>query len=388
MNFEREKRLSTIIPNSQDGANAIELKLLDLIRKEHYANVIVVMESTGVYSVHLATFLSASKSLSVFGIEVYLINPKIAKNYRKSFSDIDKTDPLDAYILADLGRVGRMDGLTPFRGSQRIALERLTRHRLHIADLLSTEKVYALNNVFLKFSRFESIFSNDFGATAVDILLEYKTIDDIIDSSLEDLAAFVAKAGRNRFDDVLAVASKLQAAARASYRLDQLAYDPINVSLASSFNVIRCYEAEIKSIDQAILRQVNGFQNDLYQILDSIPGIGKVYAAGILAEIADISQFDSDDALAKYAGITWRKQQSGKFVAEDTHLTKTGNKYLRYFLFQAADKARRFIPEYRLYYDKKFHEVPTHQHKRALALTTRKLVRLIFGLLSANRLYQ
>jgi transposase len=388
MNLNRDKLLSTNIPNTQDGATIIESKLCNLLMKHSLSKIIVVLESTGVYSAHLATHLSNSKFLSIYDSKVFIINPKISKNYRRSFSDMDKTDPKDAFVLADIARVGRTDGLTPFKGAQRLALERLTRHRLHIAELLSTEKTYALNNVFLKFSEFESLFADNFGKTAVDLLLEYHTTDDIIQSSLEDLTAFIIKSSKNRFSDSQAIANKIKAAARASYRLDKLAYDPINFSLASSINVINCYEAEIKEIDKAIIRQVAGFNQNHYDVLLSIPGIGKVYAAGILAEIADINQFESDDALAKYAGITWRKTQSGKFEADDTQMTKTGNKYLRYFIIQAANTARQFIPVYRDYYQKKFDEVTTHQHKRALALTARKLIRLIYGLLSTNRLFQ
>jgi len=40
------------------------------------------------------------------------------------------------------------------------------------------------------------------------------------------------------------------------------------------------------------------------------------------------------------------------------------------------------------YYDLKFKEVNRHQHKRALALTARKLVRLVFRLLKDHRLYR
>jgi len=388
LNLNRDKLLSVNIPNTQDGAHQIELKILELLEKHKLSKVTVILESTGVYSAHIATYLSASKFLAVFEIKVFIINPKISKNYRRSFADMDKTDPKDAFILADIARVGRTDELTPFKGSQRLALERLTRHRLHITECLSTEKVYALNNVFLKFSGFETLFSNNFGSTAVDLLLEYKTLDDIIDSSLEDLADFVAKSSKNRFEDSSDIASKIQKAARSSYRLDKIAYDPINLSLASSINLIRCYQDEIKEIDKAIANQVAGFNHDQFTILTSIPGIGKVYAAGILAEIADINQFDSDDALAKFAGLTWRKNQSGKFDADDTYMTKTGNKYLRYFIIQAANTARVYMPEYHDFYQKKYNEVTTHQHKRALALTARKLIRLIYGLLSTNRLYK
>lgn len=388
MNLNALKLLSINIPNTQDGANQIEEKLILLLNNHKLSKILIVLESTGVYSAHIATYLSASKNLSLFDVKVFIINPKISRNYRRSFADMDKTDPKDAYILADIARVGRTSDLLPFRGSQRLALERLTRHRLHIAELLSTEKVYALNNVFLKFSKFDTLFSNNFGSTAIDLLLEYKSLDDILTASLEDLSDFIIKSSKNRFDDPTLIADKIKQAAKSSFRLSKTAYEPINLSLASSINVIKCYENEMKEIDKAIILQVDGFNKNHYDVLLSIPGIGKVYAAGILAEIADINQFDSDDKLAKFAGITWRRHQSGNFEADDTQMTKTGNKYLRYFLIQAANMARIHNPIYRDYYLKKFNEVKTHQHKRALALTARKLVRLIYSLLRDNQLYK
>lgn len=388
MNLHADKLLSTRIPNTQDGATHIEEKLLKLIHVHQFDKIIIVLESTGVYSAHIATYLSASKFLALYDIKVFIINPKISRNYRRSFADMDKTDPKDAYILADIARVGRTADMTPFKGSQRLALERLTRHRLHMAERLSSEKVYALNNVFMKFSNFNTLFSNNFGQTAIDLLLDYKSLDDIINAPLDELSDFVIESSKNRFAHPLEIAKKIQKAARASYRLDKSSYEPINLALASSINVIRCFESEIKHIDDAIKLQVRGFNNDHFQCLLSIPGVGPVYAAGMLAEIADIHQFHSDDQLAKFAGLTWRKTQSGNFDADDTSMTKTGNKYLRYFLIQAANSVRIHIPEYRDFYDKKFHEVNNHQHKRALALTARKLVRLIFSLLRDNRLYK
>ena len=68
-------------------------------------------------------------------------------------------------------------------------------------------------------------------------------------------------------------------------------------------------------------------------------------------------------------------------------MTKTGNKYLRYYLIEAANSVKNNISEYKDFYLKKYGEVTTHQHKRALALTSRKLVRLIFGLLTKNQIY-
>lgn len=128
-------------------------------------------------------------------------------------------------------------------------------------------------------------------------------------------------------------------------------------------------------------------QTNEFKCLTSIQGIGPVFAAGIVAEIGDITKFDNEASLAKYIGLTWRKKQSGNFTAENTCLTKTGDKYLRYYILEATGSILRFNTEYNTYYHKKYNEALIHKHKRALALTGRKFVRLIFALLRNNQLY-
>src|SRR5699024_5817790 len=121
--------------------------------------------------------------------------------------------------------------------------------------------------------------------------------------------------------------------------------------------------------------------------LNSIPGIGKVYSAAILAEIGSIKCFRNNDALAKYCGIVWKENQSGNFRAENTPMNKAGNRYLRYYIIEATSSVIRHCPEFHAFYAKKYAEVTTHQHKRALALTSRKFLRMLFGLLDKSQLY-
>ncbi|MBG9793294.1 transposase, partial [Paenibacillus dendritiformis] len=142
---------------------------------------------------------------------------------------------------------------------------------------------------------------------------------------------------------------------------------------------------QLKELDKAIERILDGISGS--QCLRSIPGIDRVYAAGILAEIGDIERFTDQAALAKYAGLTWRKHQSGSFEAEDTKRIRSGNRFLRYYLVEAANSVKNRDPEFGEYYRKKFNEVPKHQHKRALVLTARKLVRLVDVLLRNDQLY-
>lgn len=394
MNFDQKKLLSFSAPNDSDGASKIEAKLLECLNKNNLKKVVIVLESTGMYSFHIATYLSSSESLANYHVLVYSINPKTSQNYRKSFSEMDKTDPKDSYILADMARVDKVKDLTPVKGSQKLALQRLTRHRKHISEQIVREKLYVLNNIFLKFSAFDrkydgfSPFSDTFSATAQAVLLEYKSPEEIINTSIEDLTSFIATVSKNRFADSKKVAETLTKCARMSYRLDKSAYEPINTAIASSLCILRCLQNELKHIDKEIENLIKGFNVDEYKCLISIPGIGPTFAAGILSEICSIKQFDNEEGLAKFAGLTWRRHQSADNEFEDTPMTKTGNAYLRYYLIEAASMAILHNPVYKQYYQKKFTEVKTHQHTRALALTARKLVRLIYGLMSKNQLYK
>ena len=147
---------------------------------------------------------------------------------------------------------------------------------------------------------------------------------------------------------------------------------------------MRAMEQQIKAFDKAIADQMELIPNTL----TSIKGIGPVYSAGIIAEIGDINRFPNQASLAKYAGLAWQQHQSGDFESQNTRMIKSGNRYLKYYLGEAAMSLVRCDAEYNRFYHLKYNEVNKYQHKRALALTARKLVRLVFRLLKDNCLYR
>jgi transposase len=200
---------------------------------------------------------------------------------------------------------------------------------------------------------------------------------------LEELTNFIKEKGRNRFSNPDAVAKDIQKAARSSYRLPKTVNDSVNQLLSISISSIRALEAQIKAFDKAIDDQIKLIPNTL----GSIKGIGPVYKAGIVAEIGDINRFPNHAALAKYAGLAWTQHQSGDFEAQNTRLIKSGNRFLKYYLCEAALSLVRCDTEYNSFYHRKYNEVNKYKHKRALALTARKFVRLVFRLLKDNRLY-
>lgn len=393
LNFNSDRLLETSVDNNQSGAEKLSAMLVEVLSTHsEFKELAVALESTSFYSIHIANFLSSDINLLPYKPFVFCLNPKTIANYKKSFIGLSKTDPIDAFVIADFARVGRIT-IEPWRGSQYLALQRLTRHRLHLVECITREKTYMVSNMFLKFSEMAVLsndnkaLSNNYGATAQAILTEYLSLEDLVNSSTEELVEFVCQKSKNRLTDPFKTVEILQQAARNSYRLDKCLYEPITVSLASSYNCIKTYQAEIKRIDKAIEKAIKGLNVTEYQCLLSIPGIGPVYAAGILSEIGSVKAFPNNDALAKYAGLVWTKKQSGNFEAEDTSMSKAGNRYLRYYLIEAANSVKNHVSAYNEFYYKKYNEVKTHQHKRALALTSRKLIRLIFGLLNNNQLF-
>lgn len=393
LDFYKNKYINSSFANNQPGAEELAEKVLNCLKGHPDLNTVVAaLESTSVYSIHIANYLSSCEELMSLKPYVFVLNPKCTANHKKTFIGLGKSDPVDAFIIADYARGGNIE-TDPWRGSQFLALKRLTRHRLHLVECMTREKAYLVSNLYLKFSELQLLekearpFCDIYGAASSGVLTEYLSPEEIITSSEEDLVAFLAEKSRNRIKDISRTADLLRKAARDSYRLDKALYEPLNVSIASSFNCIGTFKKEIRAIDTAIEKEIKGLNPKAFTILQSIDGIGPVFAGGIIAEIGDISAFKSSDALAKYAGLCWKSNQSGDFDGEDTPMTKAGNRYLRYYLGEAANSMRKHNVEYGAYYRKKYNEVPKHQHKRALALTSRKFVRLVYGLLAKNQLY-
>jgi hypothetical protein len=180
---------------------------------------------------------------------------------------------------------------------------------------------------------------------------------------------------------------------------------PVQRILDLTLDHICFLEAQIEQVNGWIATEVASYP-DISQ-LTTIPGIGPVFSSGIGAEIGGVQRFlrgskwdrkrkryrprnlrDAEDAVAKIAGLWWPRADSGDFEAQDRRLAKSGNRYLRYYLIQAADRMRKHIPEYAAFYARKYDEAAKHHHKRALVLTARKSVGLVVGLLHRNEPYR
>jgi len=108
---------------------------------------------------------------------------------------------------------------------------------------------------------------------------------------LEELALFIAKAGKNRSPNPEKIAEEIKKAARESYRLRADLADSVQFILESTMINIRSLKSSLKEVNKAIEKEMNGFSNPLL----SVKGIGPVYVAEIFAYVGNIKRFSTHE---------------------------------------------------------------------------------------------
>ncbi len=383
MKPDGSKHSSFSVQNNLGGAKLMSEKIVLAMETMGLNDVVIGLEATSIYGDSLVYALREDRRLGRYQRKLHVLNPKQVRKFKESYPDLPKNDWVDAFVIADhlrFGRIGKEVYMDDYRYK---SLQTLTRARFDVVQNLTREKQHFANYLFLKccgMAQDKDIANSS--ATTIALMERFETVDELAYADLDELTKFIDETGRN-FADPAAKAKAIQTAARNSYRLPITVNNSVNQAMAVSIATMRALGKQIKVLDKAIEQQFEIIPNTL----TSIPGIGKVYSAGIIAEIGDIHRFSSQASVAKFAGLVWTQHQSGDFEAQHSKLIKSGNRYLRYYLLEAANSVRRCDSEFRRYYDLKFKEVNQFQHKRALALTARKLVRLIYRLLMDNRLY-
>ncbi|BDP77423.1 hypothetical protein EfmAA242_16510 [Enterococcus faecium] len=238
------------------------------------------------------------KLIETLNTLVTIENPFRVKQFSRMF-DENKTDRNDALRIADSYRIQRFT-TSPIKEEKYMALQRLTRTRYQLIKQLIRTKQHFLEN------------------------LTYKC-NELAELPLEAFCDLLQEKGKGRFKQPEKIAKAIQRAITMSYRLGALAQESINVVLSVLVREIRALEKNIKELDKAIEQVIVVIPE--YQCLTSIPGVGKVYAAGLIAEIGQIERFEDQTKLAKYAGLSWKVNQSGNYQSQNTPLTKQGNRY-------------------------------------------------------------
>jgi transposase len=118
--------------------------------------------------------------------------------------------------------------------------------------------------------------------------------------------------------------------------------------------------------------------------LISIPGIGKFFAVLLCHEIDDINRFRDDKKLHAYAGLVPSTYASGNRVMHG-HITKQGNKWIRWAMVEAVWPAIRKDQELRSFYERLKIKKGANCAKVA---TAKRLLTIVYRVLKEKRFYK
>lgn len=126
--------------------------------------------------------------------------------------------------------------------------------------------------------------------------------------------------------------------------------DDLALSGRVSKETIDYLTRQINTVEKAVEKKVP--LKHAYELLQTMPGVGTILGLTIALETGPIDRFSHVGKYASYCRkVPTRWMSAGK--GKGSGNKKNGNKYLAWAFSEVAEKARRFDPKMKAYYDRK-----------------------------------
>ena len=330
------------------------------------------MEATGHYWYPIYSFLKAKR------YTIYVINPIQSDSLRKMYIRQTKNDSIDSFLIAEVIRFGQF-GTTSMADENILAMRQLCRYRDSVISSRTEIKLRIGTIMEQIFPEYEKQFSSLWVSTSIGILEKYLTPENIENAPIDELFEIIKDKSHNRLTRAKAISIKEAAADTFGIKIAQ---DAFSFQLKQLIDRMNFLDKQIEALDIEIMKYYEQF--DCY--LHTIPGIGIIGAATILAEIGDISRFKNSSALVAFAGIDPTVRQSGEFNSTHNHMSKRGSPYLRHAIFLAATTCSFHNSPLNAYYKKKRDQ--GKHHLTATGAVARKLTTIIYAVLRDSKPYE
>jgi len=358
------------IQNSKEGFLELQKQIKLHQPRPSQENIRVGLEATGHYSDNIVGFLRK------IGLPPVILNPLRVNLYLKG-QDLRKlkTDKSDAKFIA---KMIFAESFSPHSQESYHSeeLKSLTRHRQRMVRDRSRYKVSYDRLLTIIFPELEGLVYDTLCVTISRLLLEFPSTEAIASCHLTSLANFIRTHSRGKFDKEWTI------------RLRDLARDSIgSISLAKSYELqytIRQIMSLNKEID-IVEKEIKSIVIDSGTTLLTIPGISYTLASVIMAEIGDISRFETPAKLQAFAGLEPTKYESGQFVGQNNRMVKRGSTYLRWALIYSAKSVSLFDKTFGEYLDRKI--VEGKHYSVALSHVAKKLIRVIFHMMNTGEVF-
>ena len=148
------------------------------------------------------------------------------------------------------------------------------------------------------------------------------------------------------------------------------------------FDMIDHLGERIVSLEKSIF--LDERQKHVVNLLMSMPGVGRIVALTIVAEIGDIGRFNSPKSLCSWAGLT-PKVHNSDAVVQHGHITKEGSRYLRTAMVQASTTACRVSRKWYIVHE---HLARRCGRRAARVAVARRLLTVIYYMWKRDEAYQ
>ncbi len=355
------------VPNDENA-----LRLLVLWARAHQA-VVIVDQPGGTAALLLKLCWDATIGIGYV--------PGLAMARARDFYPGDsKTDPKDAFVLADVGRAhpGRVIWLQE-TSAARAQLELLNGYDADLREDANriTNRIRALLATY--WPALERALDDRLDTIGGTVLLKhYPSAPQIRRAGLRRVVKLLRATQRVHAPEAwvgkLVVAAKAQTVVVAGA---DTAADLVAELADQLYRVLERRQRLEKEIERAF------FNLPEASILKSLPGIGPRLGARILIEIGDIRQFRTSAQLAAYAGLGPTPHQSGTSI-RGNRPTRFGNHRLKNAFYLAALSSLKHPPS-RVYYDRKREQ--GKRHTQALLCLARRRVDVLHAMLTTNTHY-
>ncbi len=337
--------------------------------------VFIGLEPTGQYWMPVYEFLR--DNLPEFGI--YEVATRSVSYYRKmKDSNTSKTDPRDAYIIAELVAIGKC-----CRPIQHTSLTRDLREAMRLYDEAATRLKQTRQQLMAMVQKsFPEALASVSSPERIDGI--FNILQDSIDpkiitmNSSEQWVKLKLKRGISR--------KKLQ---NLYLLAEQSLGQTNNSNIRNSL-----WETQWSSWKNALQRR-DDLKNILKKVIDTheatpllltIDGVATITIAAFLAGVGDINQYSSVKQIEKIFGLDFFRWQSGKMDCQP-HITKHGYSIGRHYMVLAAERFIKY-PKPKEYYNKRPKKNKNGKPGMAgvIALTA-KLIRIMFAVAKTGKPY-
>jgi transposase len=168
---------------------------------------------------------------------------------------------------------------------------------------------------------------------------------------------------------------------------DEKEAGPNKASLARMKKHIVFLDKQLEEVNKEMMQLVktDADVQKIVLIICSIPGVGFLTAATVLAETNGFDLVRNKRQLASYAGLDVEEKESGTSVKKKPKISKKGNKYLRKAMYMPALTALRTDERFKAVYTRLLQK---HGIKmKAVVAIQRKLLEMIYTLFKNQTLY-